>query len=250
MDNITQRNPMTIIHHSFQRLFPGRDFPYEATLEYNRRLSRFNANILLSKSVPRGAPCGKITLKVRLNLEWKNIDDEIKIGLIQTLLLKVLREKKYTPNIGLYHNFVKSLPMLAEKKPSDSFLEKAFHRLNGQFFEGSMEMPTLVWGKSAFRKLASYNFHNDTITVSSVFKDAPERMLDYLVHHEMLHKHFAFTHRNGRSSYHSREFKTAEKLYPNHTAAEKELQAFLRQKKKQKFFMWKNFLKLGKTGVC
>lgn len=219
---------MNLLQVSYQRLFPGREFPYQATLEYNRRLARFNANILLDKNFPYG----KQAFRVRLNLEWKNIDDEIKIGLIQTLLIKVLKARKQTHNIELYHNFVKSLPALAEKKASDPYLEGSFHRLNEQFFGKGMEMPALVWGKSAFRRLASYNFHNDAITVSSAFRNAPPEILDHIIYHELLHKHFAFTHRNGRSSYHSREFRTAEKLYPEHREMEKKMQAFLRQQKK------------------
>lgn len=221
-------SPMNLLHESYRRLFPGREFPYQAMLEYNRRLARFNANILYSKN----------RIQVHLNLEWKNIDDEIKIGLIQALLLKVFREKKYTPNIKLYHNFVKSLPLMSVEKLVDPLLEPSFRRVNAQFFDSGMQMPNLTWGKNAFRKLASYNFHSNTITISSIFKKAPKNILEYLIYHELLHKHVAFTYKNGRSSYHSKEFRAIERLYPRRVMAEKELQAFLRQQKRP-FSRWK-----------
>ena len=50
----------------------------------------------------------KIT--INLNLQWKDIDDEIKIGLIQSLPLRIL--KKPIPNIELYNSFVRNIPIL------------------------------------------------------------------------------------------------------------------------------------------
>ena len=64
---------MNLIQESYQRLFPEKEFPFEAELEYNRRLSLFNANISLRRN----------QLNLHLNLQWKDIDNEIKIGLIQ-----------------------------------------------------------------------------------------------------------------------------------------------------------------------
>ena len=75
---------MDLIPESFQRLFPDKPFFYQSEMQYNRRLSDFNANIRLHNN----------TIAVNLNLQWKDIDNEIKIGLIQTLLLKILHQKK------------------------------------------------------------------------------------------------------------------------------------------------------------
>ena len=88
---------MNLIDKSFQELFPSKELTYQTKLEYNRRLGDFNANIKLYQGI----------LQFNLNLKWKNIDDEIKIGLIQTLLLKMF-SKKYriktnTFNIELYN---------------------------------------------------------------------------------------------------------------------------------------------------
>ena len=77
---------MDLIQESFQRLYPGIAFDYTPKLEYNRRLSDFNANISYDKR-------NKI-IKINLNLQWKDIDDEIKIGLIQHLLSKIFKSKK------------------------------------------------------------------------------------------------------------------------------------------------------------
>ena len=215
---------MNLIQESFQRLFPQREFPYQATMEYNRRLAYFNANIRLHQNL----------LKVNLNLQWKDIDPEIKIGLIQHLLAKLFHSRQNTLNIELYHQFIKTIPILTPKIKSDPALAASFHYVNERFFRNQMEQPNLQWGPNSFRRLASYNFHNDTITVSSRFKDASTQVLDYLMYHELLHKHYKFSHRHGRSSFHSREFKQAEQQYPDHDAMEREITAILRSGTKKR----------------
>ncbi len=217
---------MNLIQESFLRLFPEKPFIYEAEMEYNRRLGDFNANINFHRN--------KITL--HLNLQWKDIDDEIKIGLIQHLLLKIFKARAKTQNIQLYTNFVKNIPILTPKTKGDPILEESFHYINQQFFSNQIEMPNLTWGQSSFRKLACYNFHNDTITVSTLFQDAPKHILGYLMYHELLHKHHQFKHTGNRHSYHSREFREAEQKYPNFSTIDKEINTIIRQKRRRPLF--------------
>ena len=216
---------MNLIEESFQRLFPNNEFTYQTELEYNRRLSDFNANITLHKN----------KIKVNLNLQWKDIDNEIKIGLIQHLLTKILKKKVSTNNIHLYNTFLKHIPTLTPTTKFDPILEASYKRLNAIYFYNLMEQPNLMWGKAAFRKLAHYNFHNDTVVVSSIFKDAPQNILDYIMYHELLHKHFKFEHNNGRSAYHTKDFREAERQYPNYKEMELEINKIIRKKKKQPF---------------
>lgn len=224
---------MNLIEESFQRLFPEKEFYYQAEMEYNRRLADFNANIRLE---PR-------KIKVNLNLQWKDIDREIKIGLVQHLLLRILKKKAHTHNIDLYNNFIKNIPILTPKTKSDPLLEASFHRVNQQFLSHAVEKPNLTWGQDSFRKLASYNFHTDTITVSTVFTDARPEIIDYLMYHELLHKHHKFKHHQGRSSFHTRAFREDEQRYPNHELIETEMEAIVRRRKyagrRNKF--WKMF---------
>ena len=222
---------MNLIQESFQRLFPDQEFLYQTSLQYNRRLSDFNANIRLHHN----------TIELHFNLQWKDIDDEIKIGLIQHLLLKLLKEKKNSQNIELYHHFIKNIPILTPKTKSDPILESSFQRVNRQFFDNEIEQPNLQWGQSAFHKLASYNFHNDSITVSSLFRTVRPEILDFLTYHELLHKYFKFKAKNGRSSFHSPEFKKREQEYPHYEAIEKELSQLTRKSRRRKFFSFLPF---------
>src|SRR3989338_3297224 len=213
---------MDIIQNSFDRLFPDNEFHYETEMEYNRRLGDFNANISLIRN----------KIKVNLNLQWKDIDNEIKIGLIQHLLLKIFKKRAHTHNIELYNNFIKNIPILTPKTKSDPFLENSFNRVNHLFLSNSVEKPNLTWGTASFRKLASYNFHTDTITVSTLFADAKQEILDYLMYHEMLHKHHKFKHNYGRNSFHNPAFKEDEKRYPHHELIETEIESIIRKKKR------------------
>ncbi len=230
---------MNLIQESFQRLFPEKEFKYQSYLEYNRRLSNFNANIKYDYK----------KISVHLNLQWKDIDNEIKIGLIQTLLLKVFKQKKKnTQNIELYNNFIKNIPILTEKTKSDPILEASFERVNQNFFFSQIEKPNLTWGTNSRRKLASYNYHDDTVTVSTIFKEVNEKVLDYLMYHELLHKYHQFKHKNGRSFFHTKSFKDDENLYPDKNEVEKEINKIIRSskinknsKKSQKRSIW-NFL--------
>tara|TARA_Y100000310_G_scaffold246570_1_gene251896 strand:- start:1180 stop:1845 length:666 start_codon:yes stop_codon:yes gene_type:complete len=217
---------MNLIQESYERLFPNKPFQYQTKLGYNRRLGDFNANIRFHKN----------TIEINLNLQWKDIDNEIKIGLIQHLLLKIFKKKTSTPNINLYNNFVKNIDILTPKTKSDPILEQSFLRVNEQFFYNQLIQPNLQWGQDSYRKLASYNYHNDTVTVSTLFQNTETKILDYLMYHELLHKHHKFNHKNGRSSYHNKEFKEAEKLYPNQADIEKQLSLIARGKRKKKSF--------------
>lgn len=225
---------MNLIQEAFRQLFPNKEFFYQTEIEYNRRLSNFNANIKLEQK----------KISVHMNLKWKNIDAEIKIGLIQHLLLKIFNQKKTTQNIDIYNNFVKNIDILTPKTNADPPLEASFNRVNKNFFSNQIEQPNLGWGQNAFRKLASYNFHSDTIVVSKIFKEAEEEILDYLIYHELLHKQFKFKFKNGRSSFHSREFREAEKTYPNYNEIEKKLNQItkkMRKNKLQQTGLWKFF---------
>ncbi len=215
-----------LIEESFKRLFPHKEFRYNVEEKYALQLSDFNANIRLNKN----------KILVKYNLQWKNIDDEIKIGLIQALLLKLfkVKDKKSISyvNINLYNDFLKQIPNLIEKTKCDPLLKNSFNRVNDQFFDNLLEKPNLVWGTYSVRKLACYNFHNDTVSVSKIFQNSKEKILDLLMYHELLHKKFQFKHNKGRSSYHCRDFKAAENLYPSKDLVEKEIEKEIRYFKK------------------
>lgn len=220
---------MDIIREAFQKLYPEKPFNYLTLLKYHRKLADFNANIKLYNNI----------LQVNLNQKWQEVDQEIQIGLIQGLLQRLLAKqfnypKQNTVNIELYNNFIKKLALITPKNKTDQTLEESFRRVNENYFYEGIDQPNLRWGAASCRKLASYNFHNDTIAVSAIFKNAPPEILDYLMYHELLHKKQQFSYKNGRNYFHTRQFRQAEKQFSNQSQTEQQIKEIVKNWKKRK----------------
>jgi hypothetical protein len=203
---------MNIIEESFKRLYPDREFNYYTAIKYSRKFKSFNSNIKLSMN--------KITLN--LSRDWKNIDDEIKIGLVQELMIKLFKSKKHTKNMDMYNSFIKNLHNFVPKTQSDPLLENSFNRVNEKYFSSTIEKPNLKFGSRSFSKLGSYEYATDTITLSSALKDDFE-LLDYVMYHEMLHKRHKFSSKNGRNYHHTSDFREKEKQFINADLMERRL---------------------------
>ena len=231
---------MSIVEESFSRLFPEAAFAYTARLRYSGKFKPYNATVRKIGS----------TLYFNLSVSWKNVSDEIVIGLIQHLLVKILRRENFfaaalkngrgrltSLNMQLYDDFIKNISeVVVTSSSSDEKLEASFNRVNEKYFLGLADKPALRWGSDSFRKLASYDYHINTITVSSLFADAPQQLLDYLLYHELLHKKLKFSSSgNGRAIHHSSEFRTLERQFDGSSTVEDELNAFIRGRKKTYF---------------
>jgi len=217
---------MSIATEAYSDLFPGKEPTHGFKLKYSARFNSYNANVYYNRNA----------MEFRLSKQWKSVSREIRIGLIQTLMLKVFGGKKETMHMDLYNIFLKKIHVTAPKTRSDPMLEASFNYLNQRYFDSMMEMPNLAFGQYSKRKLGSYEYGSDTITISRILSGQPE-LLDYVMYHEMLHKKLKFYTRNSRSYHHTREFKNAEKMFENHDLMEKQLNRFLRSKQS----IWKLF---------
>lgn len=215
---------MNIAEKAFKELFPEKTINKSIKLTYSGKFKPYNANVRYNLH----------QLTFSLSKEWKEISDEIKIGLIQGLLLKIFKEKKRTLNIDLHGQFLKNLPKYSSPKKINPFLKESFDRMNKKYFFDFLDTSNLVWGRESFHKLGSYEYVTDTITISTVLKDERE-LLDYVMYHEMLHKKLKFTSKNGRNYHHSAKFRKKEKEFEDKNA-EKKLTAFLRKKRFKRAF--------------
>lgn len=216
---------MNLVERAFAGILPGRKLDYACTLKYSGHLKGYNANIRLNKLSK--------TIEVKLGKNWRFVDDEIKIGLLQELLLRLFRHKARTLNTDLYNNFMRSLPSFAPKTESHPVLEQSFSRVNEKYFLGILDRPNLKIGAGT-RTLGCYDFSTDTITISSVLLPRPD-LLDYVMYHELLHKKQKFHSRNGRHFYHSKAFRQCEKAFENSEEIEKELNALCRKHRRRLF---------------
>ncbi|MBD3310865.1 DUF45 domain-containing protein [Candidatus Woesearchaeota archaeon] len=210
---------MDMITEAFRGLFPDRAFLYEGILKYSGRFKGYNANVRLSRK----------TMIFSLSKRWRPVSREIKIGLIQELMVRILKERGHTSNIDMYNYFMKNLHMGIVKDRQDPFLMESFNRVNQEYFMGMLEAPNLVFGKKSCRKLGSYDFGTDTITISTVLRETDPEVLDYVMYHEMLHKKHKFRHCNGRSYHHTAEFRQKEKKFKDSELMEQRLKQILKK---------------------
>lgn len=228
---------MSIVEEAFSRLFPETEFNFTAAVAYSKKFKPYNATVRKTGS----------QLHFSLSSSWKSTSDEIVIGLIQHLLIKILHREKFfaaaaaaamkrnsgklsSLNMQLYDDFIKGVSeVTVSSGSSDERLESSFGRVNEKYFLGFVDKPQLRWGSDSFRKLAGYDYHTNTITVSGLFRDAPKHLLDCLMYHELLHKKLKFSSGNGsRSIHHGSEFRKLERNFEGGSTIEAELNAFIR----------------------
>jgi hypothetical protein len=202
-------------------------------LTYSGHFNNYNANVRYTKA------------RIEFNLSnlWKNIDEDIQKGMIESLIIKMFKIRNIkTDNMKMYESFMKGLSKYAKKHRYDPELSKSFDRVNEKFFEGGMEKSNLVFANESFRKLGSYEYGTDTIYISTIFKDLPieeQKHLDYVIYHKLLHKKHTFNVKNGRHQAHTTAFRNYEKKFGSN--AEQELNAWLRKKRysvKRMFDWW------------
>lgn len=217
---------MSLIERAYSELYPGKDFTYNEQLKYSAKFNDYNGNVKR-----RGDE-----IEVSLSRKWKGIDDEIAIGMVQALLNKLFGTKIMTLNIELYNKFLRNIHIAVPKTRLEPKLVESYNRVNDKYFYGLIEMPNLVFGTSSTSKLGSYEYGADKISISTIFMDSPEELLDFIMYHELLHKKHKFYVKGGRSYHHVGKFKREEKQFLNHREMERQLKSFLAKKRVKRFF--------------
>lgn len=208
-----------LIKEAFQQLYPEKELKYNLSLKYSRKFKPYNANVKLYGN----------SLMFHFSKDWRKISKEIQIGLIQELMVKILKDKKKTINMELYNLFMKNVHLAVPKMKTDEILEVSFGRTNDAYFNGMLDKPNLQWGNASTSKLGSYEYGSDTITISAIFRNERQEFLDYVMYHEMLHKKFKFQNKNGRNLHHSNEFRKMESKFENRDLIEKEISKIARK---------------------
>ncbi|MBN1156845.1 M48 family metallopeptidase [Candidatus Woesearchaeota archaeon] len=214
-----------MIQHAFKELFPEREFKYCSKLRYSARFNDYNANIRLSGN----------ELTINLSRKWKGVSRDIQLGLIQSLMAKLFKSTTRTMSMDLYEIFLKNAHISAPKTELEPLLLESFNRVNEKYFNGLIDTPNLRFGQNSRRKLGSYEYGSDTVTVTNLFRNAPAELIDYIVYHELLHKKHKFKTTNNRSIHHSSEFRSDEKQFDDKDI-EKKLKNFLSKQRMRKFF--------------
>lgn len=216
---------MNLAEKAHQSLFPNRVEKRSLEVNYSGKFRPFNAN----------AKYDRKKMVFSLSKNWLEFSEELRIGLIQHLLTKIIKDDyEETFELDLYLKFIKNLSNYSKVDKTDSELLESFNRVNKEYFDDDMSAPNLVWGSTSFNKLGHYEYTTDTILISSVLRGEKD-LLDYVVFHELLHKKLGFKKSGKRFFHHSKEFKEEEAKFKLKDA-EKKLKSFLRKKKLVKAF--------------
>jgi hypothetical protein len=96
-------------------------------------------------------------------------------------------------------------------------LEEVFERLSAQYFDGLMGRPRLGWSRRPSRSmLGHFDPSHNAIIISRIFDrpQVPALAVEYVMFHEMLHLRYPVDHNGARRRVHTREFREAEKKFP------------------------------------
>ena len=216
-----------ILDSSFYVLFGFYPTDYILKLNYSSRFKPYNGNVRYYKN----------TYEFNLSSLWKNVSNDIRVGIIQHLMLKAFdfpSKTKLTLNIEMYNKFIKELNKYSSASVEDSILLDSFNRVNDRYFNGLMETTSIKWGVDSIRTLGHYSYASDLITISSIFRDpSATEFLDFIMYHELLHKKHKFvSSATGRNLHHSSKFRIDEKKYSDYVNMEKRLRKFVSKKRK------------------
>jgi hypothetical protein len=107
-------------------------------------------------------------------------------------------------------------------------LDHLFSSINHQYFAGTMSKPRLMWSSIlSHRKLGHYERTRDRIVISKILdhERIPQYLVEFILYHELLHKHHGIQWLNGKCMVHTPEFKRSERKFSHFQAAE----AFLKK---------------------
>lgn len=153
-------------------------------------------------------------------------------SLANILLCKLLRRPSPRTHAERYRRYLnrkemrRSLQLLKQTRgrkfvsgpQGDAYdLQQVFEHLNHAHFHGLMAQPLLGWSRRPSRvMLGHYDPSHNAIILSRLLDqpEVPRLALEYVLFHEMLHLQFPVEHRGARRCVHTREFKEAEKQFP------------------------------------
>jgi hypothetical protein len=89
----------------FSELFPTRKIP-TISVSFSKKFKPWNATIRYNPLLNY--------FKIHLSHSWKDADEQLQIGLYQSLLTKILKQKVETIEMKLYASFLRNLGKYAQ----------------------------------------------------------------------------------------------------------------------------------------
>ena len=144
-------------------------------------------------------------------------------------LLEIVRSKQYRVVL----QDIELLAGIVERTKGICFdLEETFNRINGQYFDGNIQRPRLVWSRTFnCRKFGHYDLAHDIVMVNSSL-DNPKVStftVDFIMYHELLHKKLGVKGNGKNIISHDSEFRRQEKMFAEFNKAKNQLNSLARK---------------------
>ncbi|BAY89176.1 MULTISPECIES: SprT-like family protein [unclassified Tolypothrix] len=131
-----------------------------------------------------------------------------------------------------YSSVILTLDLIAEviaENPQGNFynLNNLFDKINQEYFAANLVKPRLAWSKiNTYRKFGHYEPARDRVVMSLTLDDGniPEFVIEFVLFHELLHKHHGTKWVNGRRMVHTSEFRADESKFKLYAEAQNWLQ--------------------------
>lgn len=120
-----------------------------------------------------------------------------------------------------YSAILLDLDLIAEviaENPQGNFynLNQLFDKINHEYFAAKLVKPRLAWSQiKTYRKFGHYEPARDRIVLSLSLDSAkvPEFVVEFVLYHELLHKHHGTKWVNGKRMVHTSEFRNDERKF-------------------------------------
>lgn len=186
---------------------------------------------------------------VRVSDIFRGAPENVQRALAFILVAKLLRRRTPQLHERVYRNYacqpeVLRASDLARRQRGRKFvstaqgsvydLERMFSRLNRRYFDSGLPRPTLTWSQRRTRTiLGHHDGVHDTIVISKTLdsKEVPERFVEFILYHEMLHIKHPARLINGRRFYHTKAFRAEEQRFPFYHEAQEWLDRIARQRR-------------------
>jgi hypothetical protein len=181
---------------------------------------------------------------LRISDHCRNAPSQVIKSIVLILGYKVMRRKPPRKSRDIYERFrmdpevesavrkrreEKGRKLFSNSEGNHHSLKDLYDKLNERYFNGQIEINRIGWGQRKGRgRLGHYDPIHHTITLSPSLDSSkvPSFVVQYIVYHEMLHALFGKMDNQNSQRHHPREFKHAEKAYPDFARANEFLEKF------------------------
>lgn len=95
-------------------------------------------------------------------------------------------------------------------------LDELFEKVNREYFESSLDKPRLTWNQVLTkRKFGHYEKARDRVAIGQILDDRqiPQFVVEFVLYHELLHKHHGINWVKGKCRAHTPEFRRSERQF-------------------------------------